>query len=273
MRTEPIVQQTAGRREPSPRSGFTIVEMMAVIAIILVVVGLLTAALNSTRAKTMRVTCLDNMKQLQFAWGMYADDHNDYVVLNKTAPPTSTALAAYPTSAPGSWVTGNPKLDRTPENLAKGTLFSYVKNVAEVYRCPMDSSVTRYGDLRTRSYSISAYLGGDDDDLDPRVKMRTSELVNPPPERVFVFIEEHERSIWAGGFLVIPRERFGVNGGAWSSTPADRHMVGCNLSFADGHIEYWKWNSAKKPSTGNQLINSPGDLRDLRRLEEAVPKP
>jgi len=254
-------------------SGFTIVELMAVLAIILLVVGLLSAALNSTRSKTMRVTCLDNMKQLQFAWTMYADENNDYVALNKTVPPSETSLAAAIKSSPGSWVTGNPKEDRNVDTLAKGTLFNLVSRNADVYRCPMDGSTTKFGNQRTRSYSISAYLGGDDDDLDPRVKMRTSELVNPPPDRVFVFIEEHEQSIWAGGFLVIPRERFGLNGGAWSSTPSDRHMQGCNLTFADGHVEYWKWMSPKKPSSNNQLINSAGDLRDLRRLEEAVPKP
>jgi prepilin-type processing-associated H-X9-DG protein len=274
MRTEPSVQQPANRRPFSRESGFTILELMFVVAIILVVVGLLSAALNSTRTRTMRVSCLDNMKQLQMGWTMYADDHNDYVALNKTVPSSSSSsLSALIKSSSDSWVTGNPKDDRSPDALAKGTLFTYVSKNPYVYRCPMDGSTTRWGDLRTRSYSISAYLGGDDDDLDPRVKMRTSDLVNPPPERIFVFIEEHERSIWAGGFLVIPRERFGVNGGVWSSTPSDRHMQGCNLTFADGHLEYWKWHAPKKPSTGNQLIHSPGDLKDLRRLEEAVPRP
>jgi prepilin-type processing-associated H-X9-DG protein len=248
-------------------------ELMAVIAIILVVTALLSAALNQTRVRTMRISCLDNMRQLQFAWTMYAADYNDHVALNKTAPINSTVGVAASSlhSSTNSWVAGNPLEDRSWENLARGTLFPYVKH-PEVYRCPMDGSTTKAGYPRTRSYSIDAYLGGDDEDLDPRVKMRMSDIVNPGPERVFVFIEEHEKSIWSSGFIVLPREpNPNPAGGAWKSTPSDRHMQGCNLTFVDGHIEYWKWMAPKKP--GKELLSSGVEVRDLRRLQDAVPKP
>lgn len=246
---------------------------MAVVAIILIVVGLLSAALNQTRTRTMRVTCLDNMRQLQIAWTIYADENNDYVALNKTAPLSSgIGIAAAPRNSTNSWVAGNPKEDRNVDILARGTLFQYTRQ-PELYRCPMDSSTTRFGTPRLRSYSIDAYLGGDDEDLDPRVKMRLSDIVNPGPERVFVFIEEHENSIWASGFMVLPREKFGPTSGVWSSTPSDRHMQGCNITFADGHLEYWKWNAPKKGGQSNKQVLSMKDLRDLRKLQDAVPKP
>lgn len=249
------------------------VELLSVITIILIVVGLLSAALNQTRYRTLRVICLDNMKQLQLGWMLYADDHNEQMALNKTDPVRGRiGLVAVARSSTNSWVAGNPKEDRSFENLARGTLYPYVRH-PEVYRCPMDTSLAKYGNYRTRSYSINAYLGGDDEDLDPRVKMRTVELLNPPPERVFVFIEEHEDSVWNGGFLVLPRERFSINAGSWNSTPADRHMRGCNMTFADGHLEYWKWLSPKKANLSNTLIGNPKDLKDLRRLQECVPKP
>jgi prepilin-type N-terminal cleavage/methylation domain-containing protein/prepilin-type processing-associated H-X9-DG protein len=259
----------SARRNWSPAAGFTLVEVMAVIAIVLVVVTLLSAALNQTRIRTMRVLCLDNMKQLQTAWLIYADDHNDYIALNRTAPVVeSSGTIAAMANTTNSWVAGNPKLDKSTDNIKKGVLYPIVKH-PEVYRCPLDNSKTRYGTMRNRSYSINSYLGGDDDDLDPRVKMKTSELVNPPPDQVFVFIEEHEESVWSGGFLVLPREG---GAGTWNSTPTDRHMQGCNLTFADGHLEYWKWLAPKRPNR-NQLITDPKDLRDLRRLQESLPKP
>lgn len=272
MRTTFNVHQQKGRLF-GLRSGFTLIEVMAVIGIILVVVGLLSAALNQTRTRTLRVLCLDNMKQLQVAWYMYADDHSDYLVLNRSTPThTGTGIAAL-SSTTNSWVAGNPKLDKGTANIKKGTLYrDYVKH-EDVYRCPMDGSTTRFGTIRSRSYSINAYLGGDDDDLDPRVKMKMSEIVNPPPERVFVFIEEHEDSTWGGGFLVLPRERFSGAAGTWSSTPSDRHMQGCNLTFADGHLEQWRWLAPKKPSSSNTLVSNPKELKDLRRLQDAVPKP
>jgi len=272
MRTTPQVQLRRDRKF-GLRAGFTLIEVIAVVAIILVVVSMLCAALNQTRTRTLRVSCLDNMKQLQYAWYMYADDHGDYLALNKSAPVSdSGGTIAALASTTNSWVAGNPKLDKSSDNLTKGTLYRYLKH-PDVFRCPMDNSTTRWGTMRSRSYSIDAYLGGDDDDLDPRVKMKMSELVNPSPDRVFVFIEEHEDSGWNGGFLVLPRERFTGTAGSWSSVPSDRHMQGCNLTFADGHLEYWRWLSPKRARLSNQLINDPKDLKDLRRLQETVPKP
>jgi prepilin-type N-terminal cleavage/methylation domain-containing protein/prepilin-type processing-associated H-X9-DG protein len=271
MRPEPSVQQIGGLQ--ARRAGFTLIELMAVLAIILIVVGLLGTALNQTRTRTMRVTCLDNMRQLQIAWGLYADENNDYVALNKTAPLNSTiGIASAPRNSTNSWVAGNPKEDRSVTALANGTLFPYTSRQPELYRCPMDGSTTKFGTPRIRSYSIDAYLGGDDEDVDPRVKMRTSDIVNPAPEKVFVFIEEHESSIWASGFMVMPREKFAPSSGMWSSTPSDRHMQGCNVTFADGHLEYWKWNAPKKGNLSNKLV-TPKDRRDLQRLQDAVPRP
>ena len=267
MRTDPSVQQGVGGN--FRRAGFTIMELMAVIAIIVIVVGLLSVALNQTRNRTMRVMCLDNMRQLQVAWTLYADDNKDFIALNKTAPMGSvgTGVAAAPRNSTNSWVAGNPKEDRNIQTLANGTLYDYVRQ-PEVYRCPMDSSTTRYGTPRIRSYSMSSYLGGDDEDMDPRVKMRVSDIVNPGPERVFVFIEEHEDSVWTSGFVVLPRENTSLY-----STPSDRHLQGCNLTFADGHLEYWEWAAPKKPSSKPPLATNGRELRDLRRLQEAVPKP
>ena len=271
MRTSLSVQQFAGRRTCRSR-GFTLMELMAVVAIILVVVGLLSAALNQTRARTFRVSCLDNMRQLQVGWIMYAAENNDHIALNKTATPDSgVGLAAAPRNSSNSWVLGNPKEDRNSENVTRGTLYPYVSHT-EVYRCPMDSSTTRSGYPRTRSYSIDAYLGGDDEDLDPRVKMRINDVVNPGPEKTFVFIEEHENSIWSSGFIVLPREKFALNAGAWASTPSDRHMQGCNLTFVDGHVEYWRWMTPKKANT-NKLISNIKEVLDLRKLQDATPKP
>jgi len=271
MRTHLNVRTFAGRKTCG-RAGFTLMELLAVLTIILIVVGLLSAALNQTNNRTMRVSCLDNMRQLKLAWLMYAQDYNDHIALNKSVLINDTmGIAAAPRNSTNSWVAGNPKEDRTPDNLEHGTLYPYVKH-PEVYRCPMDNSTTRAGNYRWRSYSMDAYLGGDDEDLDPRVKMRLSDISNP--DKVFVFIEEHENSVWLSGFSVLPREKSGSNTGMWSSTPSDRHMQGCNLSFADGHLEYWKWNAPKKGNlTKNLLISSPNELRDLRRLQDAVPRP
>jgi prepilin-type processing-associated H-X9-DG protein len=252
------------------RSAFTVVELMVVIGIIITVLALLSTALNQTRSRTYRITCLDNMKQLNLAWRMYAEDNNDLVALNKSVNPGAGAQLVSMANSSNSWVAGNPREDRTTAGILRGTLYPYLKTV-EVYKCPQDESKLRNGTPRSRSYSVSTYWAGDDEGADSRVKSRLSDLISPSPDRVFVFAEEHQDSIWSASFVVLPRERFSPLGGAWYSLPADRHEQGCNISFADGHLETWKWLAPKRPATGIQLINNPKDLKDLRKMQAALP--
>lgn len=239
--------------------------------IITILVSLLSASLNHTKSRALRINCLDNEKQLQLAWTLYADENDDGLPLNKTGlGPLSHGLFNRRNST-NSWVAGNPREDLDTESIKQGTLFRYAKTPA-LYRCPGDrSSVAGHRDiLRTRSYAMSAYLRGDNEGLDPRVKSKLSDIVSP--EKIFVFLEEHEFSIWNSSFLVIPKDKFNLSSGMWSSTPADRHHQGCNLSFADGHVEYWRWFSPKKANLNNLVTTNPKELGDLRRLQAAVPK-
>ena len=253
-------------------SGFTLVELIAVVAIIAVLVALLSSALNHTKEKALRISCINNMKQLQNAWLLYVQENDSYFPLNQSAPipPDYPRIPIAPRPSKDSWVTGSPLLDLTDASIKKGTLYPYVGS-PDVYRCPLDSStVMDHPDIpRNRSYSISAYLGGDEDN--PRVKFKENELINPRPANTFVFIEEHESSIWAANFMVLPPVGHPLaHGLSWVSTPSDRHYQGSNLSFADGHIEYWRWVTPKK--AGDYKLASTGrEIRDIRRLQACVP--
>jgi prepilin-type N-terminal cleavage/methylation domain-containing protein/prepilin-type processing-associated H-X9-DG protein len=257
--------------------GFTLLELSAVVMIIGILVSLLCAALNQTKTKALRISCLDNLKHLQLAWEMYTDDNDGRLPLNRTAEPTLGKANRIPVSgtAEGSWVVGNPRHDAHSRNIERGTLFRYVKSV-EPYHCPMDDSTVAGQPevFRTRSYSMNAYLGGDEA-LNPALKY--SELRRPG--NTFVFIEEHENSRWESSFIVVPTVNPGSFKAAatpetsWISIPADRHGQGCNLSFADGHIEYWKWYSPKLPKDSklsSSAANRTRDVRDLMRLQTVV---
>ena len=244
-----------------------------VLAIMSTLASLLASALNRTKARTFQVACLNNLRQLQIGWFLYANENDDQLPLNRTeTTPGLNELIFGRRNSSNSWVVGNPKQDVTPANIVKGSLFPYTKAVAS-YRCPADrSTVISKPVRRTRSYAISTYMNGDDAGLDPRVKTTDSGIVNPGPDKVFVLIEEHEASIWAGAFAVTPKEKFSLASGSWTSTPSDRHNQGCNLSFADGHVEQWKWFWPKTVDLNNRLSVNQHDLRDLRRLQDSVPK-
>ena len=60
--------------------GFTLIELLVVIAIIAVLMAILIPTLNRAREQGKRATCLSNLKQLQLAWVMYADDFDGKIV-------------------------------------------------------------------------------------------------------------------------------------------------------------------------------------------------
>ena len=148
------------RRVAFSQGGFTIIELTTVVATIAILVSLLCAALEQTKKKALRITCLDNLKQLTLAWQMYTEDSEGALPLNQTGGSArlDPRFPRFATSTE-SWVAGNPRTDMTTANIRKGTLFPYVKSVA-TYRCGLDDSTveSRPEILRVRSYSMNAYL-------------------------------------------------------------------------------------------------------------------
>ena len=65
---------------------------------------------------------------------------------------------------------------------------------------------------------------------------RLSQIKNPPPSKLFVFIDTHEDSISVGSFNVPP-----AGTDVWEHLPAWRHAGKGALVFADGHSEQKKW--------------------------------
>ena len=243
----------------SRSAGFNLMELLVVIAIIAILAALLFPALSKAKERAQRPICLNNQKQLDLAWQMYASDASDQMVINEV-----DTSGSVPRSTTNSWVAGNCVVDVDPATITVGTLYAFVKTL-QTYRCPMDGSVIDgTSTLRLRSYSLSCYLNGQDEATDfwgitPLHK--TSQIQHP--SSTLTFLDEDVSTIDDGHFLYAPA------GDTWLNIPSWRHNQGDTLAFADGHVDYWKW-LGEFPSDKNATDDLVA-LQDLTRMQQTVP--
>jgi prepilin-type processing-associated H-X9-DG protein len=188
-------------------------------------------------------------------------------------PPNRSELVDTWRSTVDSWIgRSSAPRDTDFKPIEQGLLFKYDYNRSvALYHCPSDRSKVQMADgtetsqLRTRSYSMTGCLGGRTEEVQNTVN-RASAI--PNPSDLFVFIDEQEDSIDDAHFLTWP-----APDDRWVNMPADRHSQSGVLSFADGHVEKWKWKSPKqfreKQSYWKRAEND-ADLADLRRLQQAI---
>jgi len=252
---------------PATQRGFTLIELLVVIAIIAILASLLLPALSKTKARARTIDCIDHLRQLQLCWHMYTHDNEGrlppnnfvyYVSMGTTLPPVLG-------DSDISWCRSLAPSDPNPISDTNSLLFYYNQNPA-IYHCPADTStVNGYpGLLRNRSYNMSNCI---DCTNDPNHFVKEVEI--PSPSRLFVFIDTDADEITDPTFGVEPIGTFFQDW--WLDIPASRHdTTSCNLTFADGHAETWKWKVAKNGrSAGSPTLNS-DDLADLRRLQDCI---
>jgi prepilin-type processing-associated H-X9-DG protein len=231
-------------------AGFSQVDLLTLIAVLVLLGLLLSPALAHTRATDQTLQCRNNLRQLMHGWRMYAEDNSGKL------PNCFDWVSGWE-----SYVANNP--DNTNINyLLNGLLGPYVTNPA-VYKCPADQSQAIEGVVRlprVRSYSMSqsfcnANEGHLEDGGSPpnfwRHYTNTTDMIAPAPVKLWVLLGENPDSLNDGAFAVnmAGGNMYGgnnnPNSNGWQDGPSNLHDGGCGFAFADGHYELKKWTDSR----------------------------
>jgi prepilin-type N-terminal cleavage/methylation domain-containing protein/prepilin-type processing-associated H-X9-DG protein len=258
------------------RRGFTLIELLVVIAIIAILAAMLLPALARAKSQALGIACLNNLKQLETCWHLYAVDNEDHLPPNDFVYDiiSDTAIDTGP-----SWCTNVAPFETDPVGIQKGMLFVYNTSLG-IYHCPSDKSTVethagvKQNQPRLRSYNMSQSINGFPDQFFtayiPSFKKYTA-IRDPNPTKLITFLDVHEDEIIDTEFG-IPTQAYGGVGSSWWDLPANRHNQGCNFAFADGHAEHWKWKIPKIVTAPRGSIQSvlPSEMVDYNRVESGI---
>jgi prepilin-type N-terminal cleavage/methylation domain-containing protein len=269
--------------------GFTLVELLVVIAIIALLMAVLLPALNRAREQGKRIVCMNNIKQLTIAWGMYADTFNDKIVNTATPNEGSPQCDQCPDCPTGDPYIAKAKLpalgnghDREmpwvggafysytqslPEEAAKcairtGSLFKYAPDF-KIYRCPTADK----GELFTYNAMDSMNGQASGPPSNPsngrgKVALKTRNDIRRTASQI-IFMDEGK--VTPDSFAVY------YNILEWWDIPEVRHGDGQIFSFADNHAEYWKWTTEtidiSKRGQLNVIPTTTGGKQDLYKIQ------
>jgi prepilin-type N-terminal cleavage/methylation domain-containing protein/prepilin-type processing-associated H-X9-DG protein len=230
------------------QTAFTLLELLVVIAIIAILAALLLPVLSKAKVRATAIQCQGSLKQLQLAWQMYVNDHNDFIPGNnwwQEAGSNGMARCSL------NWTTGweDATLADNPDNTNTdlflnpkwSSLGEYVKSAA-IYHCPASRVMVREGGglfPLARTVSMNGWMGYTNRPLETTFQFirKTTDLVKLSASDAFVFIDERDDSVDDGFFGV------SMGGATMVEIPAGYHGGGGPVTFADGHAELHRWQS------------------------------
>lgn len=266
----PITARTAGT------AGFTLVELLVVVAIIALLLGILIPALSGAREAARSVACLSNLRQWGLGAQMFADENNELFPVNgdnSSDDPGFNVPGIEPSQPWFTWDnwwanaitprveqprydelarraadSGNPERVPTPDDPGDGEIF--ICPSARMPTSPPDQQEAPFGvgfrdEFYYFNYVPNSKVEGGSRHTWPGTDQATIKASGlPRPAATVTMLElrstmtEFEQQ---GGEYVYPDGQAISNGSGRTKADwkrmASRHGDRCNFVFADGHAD------------------------------------